>query len=106
MAFVNPTTLLAFVSGVATTVAGSWISTKIHVYHEDARVHLEELKQKVLVPISVVLSFNYAELVKHHSPAVIEKWGTRSRRENVSVTEDLIDDGPLIDRLAGYQRRS
>lgn len=35
------------VTGVASTVVGSWISSKIHVYHENRRVHLEEIKQKV-----------------------------------------------------------
>ena len=71
--------LLAFVTGVTSTVIGSWISSKIHVYHENRKVHLEEIKQKVLVPIRQNLADNYAALVKHKSFAVIGKWGTRKR---------------------------
>lgn len=96
MSFPSPTTLLAFVSGVGTTVAGSWISSKIHVYQENSRAHLEDIKQKVLIPLSGILSEQYRPLVTHHAFAVVEQWGTRNRRENASVTQDLIDDGPLL----------
>lgn len=100
MAALNPITVLAYVGGVASTVAGSWVSSKIHVYHENRRVHLEEIKQRVLLPLSAVLSDYYAALVTHDSPAVVEQWGTRRRRENIRVTEDVIDDGPLLLRVA------
>ncbi len=50
-------------TGVASTVVGSWISSKIHIYHENRRVHLEEIKQKVLIPISDFLTNDYAMLV-------------------------------------------
>ena len=92
----NPTTFLAYVGGVASTVAGSWISSKIHVYHDNRKAHLEDIKQKVLMPISSVLDEQYAPLVAQKAPAAVEKWGVRNRRETVRVTEDVIDDGPLL----------
>jgi hypothetical protein len=41
----------AFVTGVTSAVIGSWISSRIHVYEEHRRVHLEALRDKVLVPM-------------------------------------------------------
>ena len=84
------------VTGVASTVAGSWISSKIHVYHENKTAHLEDIKQKVLIPLGDVFTREYAVLVTHKSPAVLEVWGPRSRRENASVTEHQSEEGPLL----------
>jgi hypothetical protein len=75
------------ITGVASTVAGSWISSKIHVYHENRNAHLEEIKQKVLIPISDVLAGDFARLVEHKASAVLLVWGTRNRKEIASVTE-------------------
>ena len=81
------------VTGVASTVAGSWISSKIHVYHENRNAHLEEIKQKVLIPISEALEGDFARLVGHKASAVLLVWGTRSRKEVASVTEYQTEDG-------------
>lgn len=43
---------LAYLGGVASTLVGSWVSSKIHGYHENRKVHLEDIKQKVLSPLS------------------------------------------------------
>ena len=84
------------VTGVASTVAGSWISSKIHVYHESRKAHLDEIKQKVLVSFSEVLIRQYAGLVTHKSFVVVEKWGTRRRKEAASVTEHQTEEGPSL----------
>jgi len=84
------------VTGVASTVTGSWISSKIHVYHENRKVHLDEIKQKVLLPIRESLSEKYAALVQHKTFAVREQWGTRRRIEGASVIQDQIEQGPSL----------
>src|ERR1035441_7589211 len=43
--------LLVYVVGVATTIVGSWVSSKIHAYHDSRKAHLEDIKSSVLVPI-------------------------------------------------------
>jgi len=83
-------------TGVASTVVGSWISSKIHVYHENRRVHLEEIKQKVLIPISDLVTNDYAMLVTHQTSAVDELWGVRRRKEGVSVLEPQTEEGPVL----------
>jgi hypothetical protein len=84
------------VTGVASTVTGSWISSKIHVYHENRKVHLDEIKQKVLLPIRESLSEKYAALVQHKTFAVLEQWGTHRRIEGASVIQDQIEQGPSL----------
>ena len=84
------------VTGVASTIAGSWISSKIHVYHENRKVHLDEIKQKVLVPLKEILIGKYAALVKHKTFAVLEHWGTRKRLEGVSVIQNQTEEGPSL----------
>jgi len=48
--------------GAATTVVGSWISSKIRVYHDAKGKHHQELKQKVLEPIRDSLERSYRAL--------------------------------------------
>jgi hypothetical protein len=99
MSLVNPSAvslILAYVGGVASTIVGSWVSSKIHVYQDNKKAHLEDIKQKVLVPLSDSLAREYTGLVTHRSSAVLEVWGTRRRRETASITEHQSEDGPLL----------
>lgn len=91
--------LLIWVGGVAATVVGSWASSKIHVYQESRKAHLDDIKQKVLLPLSDALAEHYGVLVTHRSPVVIEFWGVRLRKENVSVTEYPNEHGPVLTKV-------
>jgi hypothetical protein len=91
--------LLIWVGGVVATVVGSWASSKIHVYQESRKAHLEDIKQKVLLPLSDGLAEHYGVLVTHRSPVVIEFWGVRLRKENVSVTEYPNEHGPVLTKM-------
>jgi hypothetical protein len=91
--------ILIYVGGVATTVVGSWVSSKIHAYHENRKAHLEEIKQKVLIPLRDRLAEEYGPLVSHRTPVVIEIWGVRSHKENVSVAEYPNEQGPLLTKV-------
>jgi len=90
--------LLIYVGGVVTTIFGSWVSGKLRVYDDSRKAHLDDIKQKVLIPLRDGLLEHYGPLVSHRSHVVIEKWGVRQRRENVSVTEYPNEDGPLLDK--------
>src|SRR5579864_6467313 len=87
---------LAYLGGAATTLVGSWVSSKIHVYQDNRKAHLEDIKQKVLIPLRDALANQYSTLANHQSPAVLEEWGNRRRREAASVTEHQSEDGPLL----------
>jgi hypothetical protein len=90
--------VLIWVGGVAATVAGSSAS-KIHVYQESRKAHLEDIKQKVLLPLSDRLAEKYGLLVTHRSPVVIEFWGVGLRREDVRVTEYPNEHGPVLSKV-------
>lgn len=84
------------VTGVGLTVTGSWISSRIHVYQENRKVHLDEIKQRVLVPLHQNLEQQFAALVTHKSSAVLQKWGTRKRLEGASVVDHQTEEGPFL----------
>jgi hypothetical protein len=89
-------TLLAWVGGVVSTIVGSWISSKIHVYHESRRSHLEDIKEKALIPLSEALRRVYGPLVCHESVAVSEKWAPQQLKDGAPVTERH-DHMPLLE---------
>jgi hypothetical protein len=95
----SPKSLLIYVGGVATTVVGSWASSKIHVYQESRKAHLDDIKQKVLIPLSDGFAEHYGSLVTHRSPVVIEFWGVQLRKQNVSVTEYPNEHGPVLAKV-------
>ena len=87
--------LLVWIGGVGTTVAGSWISSKIHNYHEGRAAHLEEIKHKVLIPIREGLE-NFRPILFHQTPVVSVGFAAKNYRENARVTEVPIESGPLL----------
>jgi hypothetical protein len=42
---------LPYILGVVSTLVGSWIASKIRVYHDARNAHRDDLKQKVLEPL-------------------------------------------------------
>lgn len=66
--------LVVWIGGVATTIAGSWVASKIRLYHDDRKSHHQELKDKVLVPLRDLL-VEQQPLFKHQVPVLTEKWG-------------------------------
>jgi hypothetical protein len=48
---------LYYAGGVASTVVGSLLSSKIRIYHDARNSHRDELKQKVLEPLRKMLGF-------------------------------------------------
>jgi hypothetical protein len=90
--------LLIYVGGVVTTIFGSWVSSKLRIYDDSRKAHLDDIKQKVLIPLRDGLLDHYGPLVSHRSHVVVEKWGIRQRKDNVSVTESPNEDGPLLEK--------
>jgi hypothetical protein len=70
--------LLAFIGGVVSTVVGSWVSSKIHVFHENRRAHRDELKAKVLIPLRDCLEVDFTPVVTLQQAAVCGRWDNAS----------------------------
>jgi hypothetical protein len=85
--------LLIWVGGIATTVAGSWMASKIRVYDDDRKSHHQELKDRVLCPLRDLLADHQA-LFSHRVPVLIEKVGyseiVHARPDQDAVRSGLI----------------
>ncbi len=55
------TTLLTYVAGVLSTIVGSWVANKIHVYDDERKSHRDELNVKILQPLHNVLQQSSAQ---------------------------------------------
>src|SRR4029077_15939293 len=74
-------------------------ASKIRVYHDNRKAHLDDIKERVLVPLKDSLT-QYGVLVSHKSPVVAHGWGTRARSAKLSVTEYPTQDGPILTKIA------
>ncbi len=79
---------LGWVGGVASTVAGSWISSKIQVYHAHKTVHLEALRDKVLIPLRAGLNENLAPFLNQNLPVVSVLPTAQQFKANATATEE------------------
>ena len=91
--------VLIYVSGIASTIVGSFIASKIRVYQDSRSAHLDDIKTKVLVPLKDKLTENYASLVDHRSPVVEQGWGVKALKA-ASVTEYPTEQGPVLVKVA------
>lgn len=88
--------LLIWVGGIATTVAGSWIASKIRIYHDDRRSHHQELKDKVLSALRDLLA-DHQSLFGHRIPVLIEKVGY-SEIVHARPDQDAVRSGLMLHR--------
>ena len=74
--------LLIYVGGVVTTIFGSWVSGKLRVYDDSRKAHLDDIKQKVLIPLRDGLLEHYGPLVSHRSHVVIGESRVRQQKRS------------------------
>jgi len=90
---------LLYLAGILSTVVGSWVASKIHAYHDNRRLHHDDLKQKVLVPLLDGIQSHYAPLLSHTHDVVQVQHGQLRRNEHAKVTEDAEAYGPRIQSI-------
>jgi hypothetical protein len=88
--------LVGWVGGVATTVAGSWVATKIHVYHAHRDSHRDELRTSVLEPLLACLRDKILPLARIAVP-LVEGGATQTiYHENARSTEPDYGNGEAL----------
>ena len=87
---------LLYLAGILSTIVGSWVASKIHTYHENRRLHHDDLKQKVLVPLLDGLRSQYAPLVGQTHDVVQVQHGQLRRNLHAKVTEDAETLGRVL----------
>jgi hypothetical protein len=75
------------IGGVLATIVGSWITSKIRVYHDNRKAHLEDLKEQVLKPMRRGLDEKFREVISGEQPIVFVVRGAREVFEKARVTE-------------------
>ena len=83
--------LLVYAVGVGTTVGGSWISSKIHAFHDGRKAHLEDIKSNVLVPMRKKLE-QFEPFVFPRTPLFCVERGTQEHNERARVTESSVEE--------------
>ncbi len=88
--------LLGWSGGVGSTVVGSWVSSKIRVYHDNRKAHLDDLKQRVLAPLREGLEQHFRPLVFLQQPLVyVDTAAPTEFREDAKATESQMEQGDV-----------
>lgn len=76
--------------GVATTVVGSWVALKIHIYYDSKKTHLDDLKKQILEPLS--------EEIKRFGSSLSFSvdWGLQHYRDDAPSHESPLLEGPVL----------
>jgi hypothetical protein len=89
--------LLVWVGGAASTVSGAWVASKWHVYHDSRKAHLEDIKQRVLIPLRAGLEQHFRPLVFHLVPVIyVQMAATTEFHEKAAVTEAPTEEGDVL----------
>jgi hypothetical protein len=89
--------LLAFIGGAVSTVLGSWVSSKIRVYHDNRKAHHNELREKILTHLLSTLEKEYKPLVGFAHPLLKAEWKGTGVKEGVRSTEEQWKYGLVLE---------
>jgi uncharacterized protein (DUF2384 family) len=87
--------LIGWIGGIVATVIGSWLASKIRVYHDSRKSHHDELKSKVLTPLRDVLAANL-QVFRHQAGVVSEAWDRLSYTRDARAEEDAGRHGSVL----------
>lgn len=89
-------------SGAASTVAGSWFSSKIRLYYDSRKAHLEDIKSKVLLPIRKELE-DYEPFVLNTQPLFSVVHATTKYHGAAPLTQSPVEGERVL--IASYPVR-
>ena len=89
--------LIVWIGGVLTTAGGALFASRVRVYEDHRKAHLDELKQRVLVPTRDGLEHQVRPLVFNLQPLVkVIAAAPTEFHENAKATESQIEQGDLL----------
>lgn len=89
-------TILGWIGGAATTIAGAWISSRFHDYQQEWREHREDLRGKVLHPMRMELAKYISPFLSGQSPVLVTEHAATGFSFGASVTDDPERYGPVL----------
>ena len=81
----NP--LLVWVAGVASTVAGAWLTSGIRIYQDGRQAHLADIRQRILGPLRANFVEQFDPLLTRQEPLVVIDRKFAGRPDSPSVLE-------------------
>lgn len=95
--------LLGWGGGIIATVIGAWVTSKIRVYEDSRKAHLEDIKERVLKPLHAGLRGNFAKAILGFEPVVFVAQGQMRTPGDVGVTEQQARiDEALVPGFPGF----
>jgi|HubBroStandDraft_6_1064221.scaffolds.fasta_scaffold08260_4 hypothetical protein len=91
--------LMGWVAGSASTVAGSWIASKIYLYHAHRDAHRDKLKERVLAPLLEYLENQFRPLVTFSAPTLEARWTELAFNEGAGSTEEPRGFGEVLETV-------
>jgi hypothetical protein len=89
--------ILFGVGGAIATVIGFWVTNKIRVYLDTRNAHLEDIKQRVLIPLRDGLDRHFRPLIFHLSPAVFVQIDAPTQfDEKAKAAEEPTERGEIL----------
>lgn len=82
--------IATYSAGAGSTVVGSWVASKIRVYHDARNSHLDELKAGILQPLLQFLQSHDGE------PQFSVDWGPQLYNPNARAQEQPTTAGPVL----------
>ncbi len=89
-------TLLGWIGGAASTAGGALFASKVRVYHDNRKAHLQDLQEKVLGPIRDGLTHNFGATISQQVPLLAVQWARFDFDERAGVTEEPTTDGEVL----------
>jgi hypothetical protein len=86
----------AFVTGVGSTVAGSWVTGKIQSYDQERMAHRDDIRDKILQPLRTGLGQHVSPLMSGQAPILLTEHAATSFDFNARVTEEPTKFGPVL----------
>lgn len=89
-------TLFGWISGVATTTAGAWISGRLHSYQQEWKKHRDDLREEVLRPLRMGLVKYISPFLCGQAPILVTEHAATGFDFDASVTDAPEKYGPVL----------
>jgi hypothetical protein len=89
-------TFLGWIGGVATTAVGAWVSGRFHSSEQERKEHREDLRDKVLVPLSADLGRYAKPLLTSQVPLLSIEHAATDFDATARVTEEPAKFGSVL----------
>jgi len=89
-------TLLGWIGGAASTAGAALFASKVRVYEDQRKAHLEDIKERVLRPIRAGFEEHFSAVISGRQPSVFVHRGATEFLDKAKVTEAQKEEKELL----------